>query len=186
MTQRGTNYEYRLRGYVVPARSITAIRTTAVQVREVLKLNDSPPRLEAFLESLSEYGITVDVQEGQEFMLAGVEAACNPETATIALTSATYSAARSDDPRTRFTIFHELGHFVLGHTKALGRSNIVPRAFIDSEWQADQFAAEMTMPLDVIMRHRLRTPRAIATFCGVSPRAASYRLDQLIRTGALK
>lgn len=169
----------------MPARSITAIRSTAVMAREVLKLGDSPPRLDLFLESLSEYGITVDVQDGHEFMLAGVEAACNPETATIALTSSTYKAARSNDPRTRFTIFHELGHFVLSHTKALGRTNIDPKPFLDSEWQADQFSAEMTMPLDVILRRKLKSPESLAGFCGVSLPAASYRLTQLIRSGAL-
>lgn len=186
MMQSTSSSPYRLRGYVVPARSIVDIRSTAQTAREIMRLGDRPPDLEEFLESLSTYGITVDVQDGHEFMLAGVEAACNPETATIALTLDTYNAARRNDPRTRFTIFHELGHFILSHSKAMGRQNIEPRPWIDSEWQADQFSAEMIMPLDTIKRHGLTSPQKLASFCGVSTPAASYRLNQLMRKGALK
>lgn len=178
---------YQLRGHVVPGRTIESIRGTATAVRQIMKLADRPPPLENFLESLVDYGITVDVVEDHDFTLfnAGVEAACIPEQATIALTTQTYQSARRNDPRTRFTIFHELGHFVLSHSKTLGRSNVVPARWIDSEWQADQFAAEMTMSLDVLRRNRLNTPSKVAQFCGVSSLAASYRLDQLRRKGLM-
>lgn len=179
--------DYQLRGHVVPGRTIDSIRGTASTVRQIMKMKDRPPDLAPFLESLMDYGITYDVIEDHDFTLfqAGVEAVCIPEQATIALTAETYRAARRNDPRTRFTIFHELGHFVLSHSKALGRKNVVPKPWLDSEWQADQFAAEITMDLDVLRRNKLKTPTAIAHFCGVSVPAASYRLNQLKRKGLL-
>jgi len=154
----------------------------------VLGLPDQAVSLPHFLESLSNFGITVDVVEDKDFvlMMAGVEAVCVPETATITLTEATYNAARRNDPRTRFTIFHELGHFVLQHTKALARHNYEAKPFIDSEWQADQFSAEVTMPLPVILKYGLLTPTKIAKFFGVSLPAAMTRVSQLRSRGAIK
>lgn len=172
---------YRLRGHIVPGRSTAEIRQTAVNTREVLKLTDRPPPLDHFLESLSEFGITVDVLDDGDFPLPGVEAMCVPETATIALKNSTYRLARRNDPRTRFTVFHELGHFVLGHSKALGRGRVEPKPYLDSEWQADQFAAEMTMPLSAIKAYGLNSPQRIAQFFGVSLPAATHRHNQLAK-----
>lgn len=174
---------YRLRGHIVSPRSVINIREAAAGVRKVLNLPEGGVPLPGFLESLSEFGITVDVIDDEDFtlMMAGVEAMCVPETATIALTTSTYKAARRNDPRTRFTIFHELGHFVLQHTKALGRRSVEAKRYIDSEWQADQFSAEITMPLDVIRNRRLLTPSAVSNFFGVSQPAATFRLQQLRR-----
>lgn len=180
---------YQLRGHIVTPRSIDAIREIAVEVREILGLDERPVSLPHFLDKLSLFGVTVDVVEDDEdftLMLAGVEAVCMPDTATINLTPATYQAAEQNDPRTRFTIFHELGHFVLQHNKAMARANYVAKPFIDSEWQADQFSAEMVMPLDVIVRHGLRTPTQIARFFQVSFPAANSRVSQLSKYGNLK
>ncbi|MGJ7544338.1 ImmA/IrrE family metallo-endopeptidase [Variovorax sp. LT1R16] len=178
---------YQLRGHIVPPRRVVDIRQAAEGVRGFLKLPDGKVDLEPFLESLSQYGLTVDVMEDDDFtlMMAGVEAVCIPETATIMLTSQTYQAARRNDPRTRFTIFHELGHFMLQHTKTLPRKNVEAKAYIDSEWQADQFSAEMTMPLKVIKARSLLTATKVAGFFGVSIPAAQYRLRQLQRQQAL-
>jgi hypothetical protein len=188
MMQSPPPLPYQLRGHIVAPRGIDVIRQSAVNAREVLGLSDQVIPLSNFIESLSEFGITVDVidDENRVFMMAGVEAVCVPETATINLTEATYAAARRDDPRTRFTIFHELGHFVLQHNKAMARHNYVAKAFLDSEWQADQFAAEMTMPLDVILRRSLFTPTQIAQHFRVSLPAAMKRVAQLRKYGSIK
>jgi len=178
---RSFNQPYRLRGHIVTPRSTANIRQVAANTREVLNLPDRPPPLDNFLESLSEFGITVDVLDDHDFPIPGVEAMCVPETATIALKDSTYRLARRNDPRTRFTVFHELGHFILGHTKALGRGRVEPKPFLDSEWQADQFAAEMTMPLPVIHAQGLNTPQRIAQFFGVSLPAATHRHNQVAK-----
>lgn len=174
---------YQLRGHIVSPRSIRNIRSVAQGVREVFKLPDDKVPLAEFLESLSTYGITVDVLEDDDFtlLMAGVEAVCVPETATITLTDTTYNAARRNDPRTRFTIFHELGHFVLQHSKVLARRNIEAKPYLDSEWQADQFSAEITMPLQIIKARGLSSATELARFFGVSLPAAANRLRSLRR-----
>lgn len=178
---------YQLRGHIVTPRSIVKIRETAEGVREVLQLPDGKIPLENFLESLSSFGITLDVQEDEDLdlVMPGVEALCVPETATITLRKSTYNAARQNDSRTRFTVFHELGHFVLQHSKMMGRRSVEAKAYLDSEWQADQFSAEITMPLRVIKQVGLATPTEIARFFGVSLPAASNRLRNLRREKAI-
>lgn len=174
---------YKLRGHIVSPRSVKSIRETASRVRTVLGLPDTAVPLDPFLEGLTRYGITVDVLDEEESlqMLPGVEAMCIPETATIVLTAQTYRAARRNDARTRFTIFHELGHFVLNHSKALQRNNFDAKPYLDSEWQADQFSAEITMPLSVIIQNKIFTAEEIAKQFGVSPPAAQTRLNHLLK-----
>ncbi|WP_418131527.1 ImmA/IrrE family metallo-endopeptidase [Variovorax sp. 278MFTsu5.1] len=188
MASQSSYPPYQLRGHIVAPRGIAAIREIAVDARQVLDLGDAPVSMPHFLDSLSLFGVTVDVIEDEDLMLmmAGVEAVCVPESATINLTPATYEAARRNDPRTRFTIFHELGHFVLQHSKALARHNYVAKPFIDSEWQADQFSAEMTMPLEVMLRLDLLTPTKVAQFFQTSLPAAITRVNQLRKFGAIK
>ena len=178
---------YQLRGHVVSPKGVDDIRQVAVNVRKVLGLTGTPVNLCDFLDGLMKFGITAEVIEDEDstFLIAGVEAYCNPETATITLTAQTYQAARRNDPRTRFTIFHELGHLLLQHSKTMGRANVIAKRFIDSEWQADQFSAEMTMPLDIIKAKQLLTPTAIAMHFKVSFPAAASRIRQLTRKGEL-
>lgn len=174
---------YQLRGHIVAPLSIVKIRETAEAAREVLQLPDGRIPLENFLESLSTFGLTLDIQEDADLdrFMPGVEAMCIPDTATIILRNSTYEAARRNDPRTGFTIFHEVGHFVLQHSKVMGRRNSEAKAYIDSEWQADQFAAEILMPLRIIRSLGLSTPTKVAGFFGVSLPAAMNRLRHLRR-----
>jgi predicted transcriptional regulator len=179
---------YQLRGHIVSPRSILSIRGVAEEVREIMSLPDGKVPLAEFIESWSTYGITLDVLEDEDFTLwmADVEAVCVPETATITLTDTTYNAARRNDPRTRFTIFHELGHFVLQHSKVLARRDTVAKPYLDSEWQADQFAAEVTMPLRVIQARGLNHEDELATHFGVSLPAAANRLRSLRRENVIQ
>jgi len=107
---------------------------------------------------------------------------------TIFLTSETYTKACSNDPRTRFTIFHELGHLVLCHTRKLhrGQNTRNTKPYMDSEWQADQFAAEITMPLNIIMRDHLFTPDQIQKKFWVSGQAAQRRCNYIVKQGVTK
>lgn len=182
--------EYQLRGYMVAPLSTEAIRKHANNVRDVLCLPDEFVDLGIFLESLVNYAITLDVIDDVDmpgFSLHS-EACCIPETATIYLTSETYTKACSNDPRTRFTIFHELGHLVLCHTRKLhrGQDTREARPYMDSEWQADQFAAEITMPLNIIMRDHLFAPNEIQKKFGVSSQAAQIRYDYLVKNRIIK
>jgi len=87
--------------------------------------------------------------------------------------------------RQRFTIAHELGHFVLGHGTS---PRDYPTSFNagTSDWrerQANQFAAEILMPADtvrnVVMRGYASTVEELASMFGVSTLAMGYRLDNI-------
>jgi hypothetical protein len=179
--------QYQLRGYLVPPIGVEGIRERALGVRSVLNLPDTPVDMAVFLESLVGWGITLDVVE--DYDMLGSEAYCVPETATIYLSNTTYAKACANDPRTRFTIFHELGHLILAHRRELHRGQNLQngiKPYLDSEWQADQFSAEALMPLDVIIRYGLSSPDEIQKQFGVSEPAAQRRYDQLKKRGDIK
>ncbi|SFU93664.1 ImmA/IrrE family metallo-endopeptidase [Pseudoduganella namucuonensis] len=91
-----------------------------------------------------------------------------------------------NDPlvRRRFTVAHELGHFILGHQDA-------PRDYPDSfgsknnslvERQANQFAAELLMPAKVVKAMAftgLTSVEALAEAFAVSKVAMGHRLSNL-------
>lgn len=181
---------YRLRGYIVSSMGIQAIRDKAIYVRSILGLTRNPVDLEIFLEQLSDFGITIDVvsDEDMQGFENHSEACCVPQTATIYLTEETYRKACMNDARTRFTIFHELGHLLLGHNRELHRANIPKdvKPYQDSEWQADRFSAEITMPLDIIYDYELFSVEKIKEQFGVSDKAAETRYNQLLKEGVIK
>jgi hypothetical protein len=134
--------------------------------------------LELFVGSLEERGITFDVVD--EGLPDHVEASCVPEDRTIYLSAATYEGVIRNDDRARFTIFHELGHMLLAHSRSFHRElsgNF--HLYENSEWQADQFAAEILMPLEVIRAKNFSAAWELRNEFGVSHSAASTRLAHL-------
>lgn len=86
--------------------------------------------------------------------------------------------------RQRFTIAHELGHHVLGHgTSPRDTSNAFSSS--NANWKeraANQFAAELLMPADVIQLALSRgysSVESLANLFGVSPAAMGYRMINL-------
>jgi len=108
-----------------------------------------------------------------------------PDRAAIFLREDIYQGLKAGRGRDRFTAAHELGHLVL-HNCALARSRRPSGElplFRDSEWQADNFASEFLMPVEVVRNHP--DPYIIAAECGVSEQAASMRLHALRQEGML-
>jgi hypothetical protein len=155
-------------------------------VRAILMPDDTDLDLEAFVESLENYGITYDIVE-DSFLPSGVEASCLPEKRIIYITLSTFRDICNNDERARFTIFHELGHLLLAHSRTFHRDAGSPvEMFENSEWQADQFAAEILMPLDIIRNRGFTTAAELQRQFGVSFQAASYRLVKLRQKGEIK
>jgi IrrE N-terminal-like domain len=174
-------------GYWVTPRSTALIREHVKRVRPVLvQRNSSFFPMGQFIERLAALEITVDVVENND-LPAGVEACCIPERLLMQLRLSTYEGACRDDPRARFTVIHELGHILLQHSRAFNRSNANDiRPFEDSEWQANQFAAEFLMPFDDIVNRRLTTPSELQLTYHVSAAAAETRITKLMQKGELK
>jgi Zn-dependent peptidase ImmA (M78 family) len=94
--------------------------------------------------------------------------------------------ARHPDTRQRFTLAHEIAHFIL-HRDAIG-DGIIDNGMYRSgksekiERQANQYAAEILMPWKlVIERYRAgkMTPSDLARDFEVSPAVAEIRLKEL-------
>ncbi|MDD2208754.1 MAG: ImmA/IrrE family metallo-endopeptidase [Bacilli bacterium] len=89
--------------------------------------------------------------------------------------------------RQRFSIAHELGHYLLGHDS----TKMVDTTFdvsTNKEQQANEFAAELLMPLDLLKKDIENHPReydipALAKRYDVSAQAISVRL---LQTGLIK
>lgn len=96
---------------------------------------------------------------------------------------------RSEHPnRQRFTIAHEIGHHLLGHTQS-GRclrdnpNNYSSRVGNSIEAEANEFAAQLIMPEEavrvLIERRGLTDVRELATAFSVSEAAMYFRLKNL-------
>ena len=172
-------------GFRVAPTSVAKIRAAAMNVRHVL-VPDGAPDLEAFVGSLQKFNITCDVVD-DDFLLPGVEASCIPDQRVIYIAASTYDAICRNDGRARFTLFHELGHLLLAHSRSFHRDtrSSFP-VWENSEWQADQFAAEITMPLNVILEKNLTEAWELQEEFGVSYLAACNRLSKLRQKGEMK
>lgn len=171
-------------GIEVPPLRRIDIRAAAVRARAVLGAGQGRIDAEHLLEKLFEFGITVDIFDSTEApVAANIEACFVPETSTLHVRDTAYAQMCSGHARGIFTFGHELGHIILAHRKTMNRVAPMPSgwlpAFSNSEWQADTFAAEFTMPLDIINTLQLFKPDAIANQFGVSLKAAEIRLYNL-------
>lgn len=112
--------------------------------------------------------------------LNALAVAC-PEEHTIIIRESVYLGARYGNGRDRFTIMHEIAHYML-HDKtsitfARGPEEI--KIYEDPEWQADAFAGEFLMPYDLIKN---LSAFDISRKCGVTIAAAEYQENKKDRT----
>ena len=95
----------------------------------------------------------------------------------IRLREDVYSKACAGQPRARFTAAHEIGHWALhsnlNMTMARNTGAATP-AYKCSEWQANQFAAEILMPFEFFKS--TDTVDLIMKRHGVSQQAATKRM----------
>lgn len=174
-------------GFPVAPRKRTDIRAIAQNARDVLQLPSGKLNSPRLLDVLSaEFGVHYDIFDRESAPVPmAVEACYVPEDMTIYIRDSVFDQMAKGGQRAVFTIGHELGHAVLAHRRTYNRQvNEVP-VYCNSEWQANTFAAEFTMPLKEIRLRALRTAEAISNFFGVSPAAAATRLADLRRKGEL-
>lgn len=174
-------------GFPVPAMSKTEIRLHATHARKILGLAPGRINIPELLDKLTEYGIYYDVFDRHTAPVSqGVEACYVPEQRTMYIRDSVFEQMANGGQRAVFTFGHELGHALLGHTRTLNRTPSQPlKPYLNSEWQANIFAAEFTMPLDQIRQYNLLTPEAMSRHCGVSPAAARVRLEELRKKGEI-
>lgn len=100
-----------------------------------------------------------------------------PKEHLIALREDVYDGAVDDVPRDRFTLAHEIAHYLL-HTpktvafaRSMGKEKLP--AYLDPEWQANAFAGELLAPPHLI---RGMTADEIGRMCKVSRKVAEIQL----------
>ncbi|MDE6020135.1 MAG: ImmA/IrrE family metallo-endopeptidase [Ruminococcus sp.] len=81
--------------------------------------------------------------------------------------------------RRRFTIMHELGHYLLGHLGDMPLSRSEHDCNSEEEQAADKFAADVLMPACVLWGLNIQTPEEIAKLCNVSMQAATIRAERM-------
>jgi Zn-dependent peptidase ImmA (M78 family) len=114
----------------------------------------------------------------------------DPDRQIMLIRADVYDGACRGNGRDRFTLAHELGHLWLhGGGRYLQRAapDAGPpthRKFEDSEWQANQFAAELLMPIKLVVK--CSSAEDLAKRAGVSVQAAEIRFKALREEGAIK
>lgn len=175
-------------GFKVPGRKIVDIRLAAARVRALFGISGCAFNAERTLEALSTFGVTLDVVEDDDPELPrGVEACWVPDSVTLIVKASVYRAACRREPRALFTIAHEIGHLALAHRRAAFSRGVATTCEIweDSEWQANTFAAEFLMPIDLLKQAKVASATQIEAMFGVSAQAAETRFNKLRARGEI-
>ena len=159
-------------GFCVAPRKENEIRAAAEQFRKILCDHDDIYYLD--ITRLLEFkipklfpGFRYEIVEPDE--LPGREAEMNPFEYCIRIQEPVYIKAMNGDGHGRFTIAHEIGHFIMHRTQTLAfgrkaQNGDIP-SYMNSEWQADVFARNLLAPFS--LAHKM-IPQAIETVFGVS------------------
>ena len=155
------------------------IRKDAYMIREKLGLKNQPffPIMKHLELVLFEIDPLFYVQVVEEHELKGRFAEALPNDHLIRVKRSVYDAACADHPWARIIMAHELAHYMyhplenMAYAKA-DRSEQVPVNF-NPEYQADMFAAELLMPLNLIKNMRLDQ---VMRQCAVTKKAAANQL----------
>jgi transcriptional regulator with XRE-family HTH domain len=159
-------------GLVVPPLSTSAIRAFADQVRSVFVEDDviEFPIMDVLEFRLSSIfgGFYVDVRDAK--YMGDMEGQVLAGENGIALREDVYEGAWNGNRRDRFTVSHELAHFLMHRTVTMARTRSDNhKIFCDSEWQADTFAGTLLMS----PRHlsHFDSPAHAADLCNMNPAA---------------
>ena len=172
--------------FEVPPTSRVAVRRVAMQVRTAARQEE----VEAFpiidlLELALPRGIDNYVFLVMEMTQMEEEGLTYSSPPTIILREDVYNGACSWNGRDRFTAAHEAGHLFLHSQVPFARkthSSKIP-AYKSSEWQANQFAAELMMPIHVVKR--MSSAAELAARPKMSLEAAEIRWNALRKEGCI-
>ena len=123
---------------------------------------------------------------GSKKEMGSNEGLTDPAGHFIMLREDVYLKAYDGDPRARFTVAHEWGHWTLHVNQPLARAPDpkLVRPYQCAELQAHQFAAEVLMPRDLIKPNE--TVASIMSRFGVSKEAALRRHSFLRKKGIIR
>ncbi len=173
--------------FIVPPLAWDAIETLTVRIRAQFDLSNNPhfPIIELIEQVLDQKLGWVNFEVGSVEEMGRAEGYTCPKGEFIQLREDVYVDACRNQGRARFTAAHELGHFAMHTNIPLARATRgdgTP-AFRLAEPQANQFAAELLMPVAFIRRYD--TASTLVGRFGVSHVAACNRLEYLSKKGKI-
>ena len=165
--------EARPGGLKVPRKYVEEIRKVADGFRWFLCLGAgidklSELNLATFIEKdIPEMlGLEVQVEDDADIEILQAGAPAGIDGNILYIRDSVYLGMTKSSPRDVFTLFHELGHVLLGHRQVLARDRLGEHSWTeDSEWQANWFAGEILMPLEEIEIIALRLNCALCPCC---------------------
>lgn len=157
------------------------IRRFAYSIRCSIKLADEPyfpiiPVLEFVIPKLYP-GCTIEICSEEE--LGKFHGLTTPADNTIKIREDVYDGACKGKGRDRFTVAHEVGHFLLHTPSNISFARIsdgeIP-TYCNPEWQASTFAGELLIPAHLM---RDKSVEQIAKLCGVTAAAAKVQRNKM-------
>lgn len=129
-----------------------------------------------FILANPENGIDLEIMDPEE--MQDTYGTTNTGSNKMCIRSDVYEGAIKGDPRDRFTLCHEVGHYFLHQPGSISfaRGN-VPR-YQDPEWQANTFAGELLAPYDLVKNMNVEE---IMEKCGMSRQAATIQYNEYHR-----
>ncbi len=159
-----------------------AVRQIALELREIFDYTNTPyfpivRFVELILPSIiPEFTFIVEPIETMGDCLG----LTFPEENCMKIREDVYINAINGNGRDRFTIAHELGHYILHKSQNVSLARTVNKKiepFRDPEWQANTFAAEFLIPQNLIAESD--NVFDISKTFGVSHQAAEIRLKNI-------
>lgn len=157
------------------------IRGRAAFLRNVLGLQGLYIRIDIVLEIMScpmkNADPLIEMEICEDYEMPNEYAVYPPQKNLLRIRNSVYEGACAGNPRDRFTLAHELGHFFLHRyqTYQFARSEVDIPAYRDPEWQANTFASEFLMPHDKIQGMSVED---VMKQCGTSRQAAEIALKK--------
>lgn len=87
-----------------------------------------------------------------------------------------YERAIKGNPRDRFTLCHELGHYLLHQPESISYARGAIPVYRNPEWQANTFAAELMAPMHLV---KDMSVDEIMENCGMSRQAAEIQYREI-------
>lgn len=87
-----------------------------------------------------------------------------------------YERAVEGNPRDRFTLCHELGHYLLHQPESISYARGRIPVYRSPEWQANTFAAELMAPMHLVKNMSIEE---IMVQCGMSKQAATIQYNEI-------
>lgn len=160
-------------------RSRKDIRALTRKLRKLLGLENKPyfPVLEVIENIFGDpevFGLEIEVMSLAE--MPTEYALTYPNQNRMKIREDVYYGALAGNPRDRFTLCHEIGHYLLHDSKDIAYARGSIPAYMDPEWQANCFAAELMAPAHLI---REMSVQEISEKCGMSFQAAEIQFNTL-------